>query len=348
MIYSFANDYSEGAHPRILEAMMNTNLRQNPGYGLDGHCEKAAALIRAECRQPGLDVHFIPGGTQTNLLAIAKALQPHEAVISADTGHINCHETGAVEATGHKILTIPSTDGKLTRDGVAEVIRTHSAEYSVLPKMVYISNTTELGTQYTKQELEDLSRLCRQYGLFLFLDGARLASALTSPANDLTLEDLAQLTDLFYIGGTKNGALFGEALVISNPELKSCFRFHLKQRGAMLAKGWLLGLQFETLFTDGLYYELGRHANEMAAILRKGFEDCKIPFFSSSCSNQVFPIVTEQLANQLAKDYKFETERCFEDGTTAIRFVTSWATPEKAVRNFLEYLKAEMPGNTAV
>ena len=339
MIYSFANDYSEGAHPRILEAMMRTNLQQNPGYGLDVHCEKAADLIRKECGRKDLDVHFIPGGTQTNLLAIAKALRPHEAVISADTGHINCHETGAVEATGHKILTIPSADGKITREAAADMIRAHHAEYTVLPKMIYISNTTELGTQYSKEELENLSHLCRQNGLYLFLDGARLASALTSPDNDLTLEDLARLTDLFYIGGTKNGALFGEALVISNPELKTCFRFHLKQRGAMLAKGWLLGLQFETLFTDGLYYELGRHANEMAAILRKGFEDCKIPFLSASCSNQVFPIVTEKLAERLAADYKFETERCFGDGTTAIRFVTSWATPEVAVKKFVETLK---------
>lgn len=339
MIYSFANDYSEGAHPRILEAMMNTNLQQNPGYGLDGHCEKAADLIRRECGREDLDVHFIPGGTQTNLLAIAKALRPHEAVISADTGHINCHETGAVEATGHKILTVPDEDGKVTRAAAAELIRAHSAEYSVLPKMLYISNTTELGTQYSKEELEELSHLCHQNGLYLFLDGARLASALTSQANDLTLSDLARLTDLFYIGGTKNGAIFGEALVISNPELKTCFRFQLKQRGAMLAKGWILGLQFETLFTDGLYYELGRHANEMAAILREGFEDCNISFLSGSCSNQVFPIVTEELAARLAKDYKFETERCFDDGTTAIRFVTSWATPEKAVRQFVETLK---------
>lgn len=347
MIYSFANDYSEGAHPRILEAMMNTNLQQNPGYGLDEHCRKAAGLIRAECGQPDLDVHFIPGGTQTNLLAIAKALRPHEAVISADTGHINCHETGAVEATGHKILTIPSADGKLTRDAVSEMIHTHSAEYSVLPKMVYISNTTELGTQYSKQELEDLNHLCRLHGLYLFLDGARLASALTSVANDLTLSDLARLTDLFYIGGTKNGALFGEALVISNPELKTCFRFHLKQRGAMLAKGWLLGLQFETLFTDGLYYELGRRANELAAILRKGFEECGISFLSPSCSNQVFPIVADELADRLAAEYKFETERRLGDGTTAIRFVTSWATPEQAVRDFIQYLKAQMPGSAA-
>ncbi len=198
-------------------------------------------------------------------------------MISAETGHINCHETGAVEATGHKILTIPSADGKIHAAEVSKLIRQHNAEFTVHPKLVYLSNTTELGTQYTKQELEELSHLCRLNHLYLFLDGARLASALTNAANDITLEDLAALTDLFYIGGTKNGALFGEALVIVNPELKSHFRYHLKQRGAMLAKGWLLGLQFETLFTDGLYYELGQHANEMAGILRAGFKDCGFP-----------------------------------------------------------------------
>ena len=338
-MYSFANDYSEGAHPRILEAMMNTNLEQNPGYGKDGHCERAARLICKECGREDIDVHFIPGGTQTNLLAIARALRPHEAVISAETGHINCHETGAVEATGHKILTIPSADGKIHAAEVSKLIRQHNAEFTVHPKLVYLSNTTELGTQYTKQELEELSHLCRLNHLYLFLDGARLASALTNAANDITLEDLATLTDLFYIGGTKNGALFGEALVIVNPELKSHFRYHLKQRGAMLAKGWLLGLQFETLFTDGLYYELGQHANGMAGILRAGFKDCGFSFLSDTASNQIFPIVSAKLAETLAKEYTFETERVFDNGDMAIRFVTSWATQEKAVRDFVSYLK---------
>ena len=339
-MYSFANDYSEGAHPRVLEAMMNTNLEQNPGYGKDGHCERAAALIKKECGRSDIDVHFIPGGTQTNLLAIARALRPHEAVVSAETGHINCHETGAVEATGHKILTIPSADGKIHAADIAQMLKKHNAEFTVLPKLVYISNTTELGTQYTKQELEELSHLCRLNGLYLFLDGARLASALTSSANDLTLEDLAELTDMFYIGGTKNGALLGEALVISHPELKSHFRFQLKQRGAMLAKGWLLGLQFETLFTGGLYYELGKHANDMAEIIRTGFKDCGFAFLSDSSSNQIFPIVGRELAEKLAEEYVYETERVFDNGDMAIRFVTSWATPEKAVRGFADYLKA--------
>lgn len=337
-MYSFANDYSEGAHPRILEMMMKTNLEQNSGYGLDSHCEHAAALIKRECGRNDIEVHFIPGGTQTNLLAISKALRPHEAVISAETGHINCHETGAVEATGHKILSIASEDGKLYADGIQTLLRSFGEEFAVLPKMLYISNTTELGTQYTKEELAGLSRLCRQNGMFLFLDGARLASALTSGVNDITLEDLAQLTDMFYIGGTKNGALFGEALVLVNPELKPYFRFQLKQRGAMLAKGWLLGIQFETLFTDGLFYELGEHANRMAALLRNGFEERGFTFLSPSQSNQVFPIVSDVLADKLAKKYVFNTERNLDNDIKAIRFVTSWATPEMAIQDFLRDL----------
>lgn len=338
-MYSFSNDYSEGAHPRVLEAMITTNLEQNSGYGKDRHCQRAAELIRKECGREDIDVHFIPGGTQTNLLAIASALRSHEAVISAETGHINCHETGAVEATGHKILTIASEDGKLHACDVAKLLTIHHAEYTVLPKMVYISNTTELGTQYTKRELEELSHLCRLNHIYLFLDGARLASALTSSVNDLTMENIAELTDLFYIGGTKNGALLGEALVIANPQLKPCFRYHLKQRGAMLAKGWLLGLQFETLFADGLYYELGRYANETAAALRKGFKDCGFTFLSDSHSNQVFPVVSRKQAEKLAEKYTFETEKIFDNGDMAIRFVTSWATPEKEIGDFLAYLK---------
>lgn len=337
-MYSFANDYSEGAHPRVLEMMMKTNLEQNSGYGLDSHCEHAAALIKKECGRNDIEIHFIPGGTQTNLLAVSKALRPHEAVISAETGHIHCHETGAIEATGHKIITIPSADGKVYARDIQTLLHSFGEEYTVLPKMVYISNTTELGTQYTKEELASLSRLCRQNGMYLFLDGARLASALTSSINDVSLRDLAQLTDMFYIGGTKNGALFGEALVLTNPELKPYFRFQLKQRGAMLAKGWLLGIQFETLFTDRLYYELGEHANRLAALLREGFEDRGFSFLAPSCSNQVFPIVGGDLAEKLAAEYTFNTERLLSDGRKAIRFVTSWATPETAVRGFLEYL----------
>lgn len=339
-MYSFTNDYSEGAHPRILEALMNANLEQNDGYGMDSHCEHAIQLIKKECGRSDVDVHFLVGGTQTNLSAISHSLRPYQAVISAATGHINVHETGAIEATGHKVCTVVKADGKLTPEDVRGVLLFHQDEHFVMPKMVYISNTTELGTQYTKEELEKLSHFCRQNDLFLFLDGARLGAALTSPINDMTIADLAALTDAFYIGGTKNGTLFGEALVICNDHLKENFRFTIKQRGALMAKGFLLGIQFETLFTDSLFYELSEHANNMAAILRKNIEALGYTFLAPSFSNQLFPIVTDVLADKLAEKYSFNIEQDLLNGTKAIRLVTSWATRETAVVEFLEDLKA--------
>lgn len=339
-MYHFSNDYSEGAHPRILEALMKKNLEQNVGYGLDSHCFHAAELIKKECKKEELDVHFLCGGTQTNATVIAHVLRPYEAVISADTGHINGHETGAVEASGHKIISIFCEDGKLTPSAIKDVLNSHQAEHDVQPKMVYISNTTELGTQYTKEELEALSSFCHQNHLYLFLDGARLASALTSSINDLTLKDLARLTDLFYIGGTKNGILFGEALVICCPHLKENFRYMMKQHGAMMAKGWLLGLQFEVLFENGLFYELAKHANHTASLLRMGLEEHNVSFLTSSFSNQLFPILPNQIVAQLEEKYSFNIERELEHDTKAIRLVTSWATPETAVLEFLEDLKA--------
>ncbi|MEF9954665.1 MAG: aminotransferase class I/II-fold pyridoxal phosphate-dependent enzyme [Clostridium sp.] len=338
-MYSFTNDYSEGAHPRILDALIQANLEQNIGYGLDDHCLHAAELIKKECNCNNIDVHFLVGGTQTNMTAIAYALRPFQAVISAATGHINVHETGAVEASGHKVFTIPCEDGKLTVDKIQKALSFHQDEHFVQPKMVYISNTTELGTQYTKEELEKISHFCHLNGLYLFLDGARLGAALTSSVNDLTMADLAALTDLFYIGGTKNGALFGEALVIRNDELKKDFRFMIKQRGAMLAKGFTLGIQFETLFTDGLFYELAEHANRMADLLRDAIIQCGIPFLSPSNSNQLFPIIKEEQVEKLAQKYTFNIERDLEDGTQAIRLVTSWATKETAVIEFIDDFK---------
>lgn len=338
-MYSFTNDYSEGAHPRILEALIHGNLEQNTGYGLDPHCLHAANLIKKECNQNDIDVHFLVGGTQTNMTVIAHALRPYEAVISAATGHINVHETGAIEACGHKVFTLLCEDGKLTVEQIGTALRFHQDEHFVRPKMVYISNTTELGTQYTKEELTKISIFCKQKGLYLFLDGARLGAALTSPVNDLTMEDIAGLTDLFYIGGTKNGALFGEALIISNETIKENFRFSLKQRGGMLAKGFTLGIQFETLFTDGLFYELSEHANRMASLLRSELEKCGLSFLAPSYSNQLFPIVEDHLADHLAKKYTFNIERDLENGTKAIRLVTSWATKEAAVTEFLEDFK---------
>ncbi len=340
-MYSFTNDYSEGAHPHILKALMDTNLTQHIGYGMDeDHCAKARELIRKECARDDAQVHFLVGGTQANLIVIASALRPWEAVICASTGHINVHETGAVEATGHKVLAVPSDDGKVTPEMVRQVLEAHTDEHMVKPKMVYISNTTEIGTQYSKEDLDALSRFCRQKDLYLFLDGARLGSALTSSVNDLTIADIAALTDVFYIGGTKNGALMGEAVVILNPDLDREFRFMIKQRGAMLAKGWLLGIQFETLFSDGLFYEMASHANRMADILRTGLEECGYSFFADSRSNQLFPILPDTLIEKLSEDFSFIIQDRVDESSHAVRLVTSWATPEEAVHAFLDALRS--------
>ncbi|MBR6790023.1 MAG: aminotransferase class V-fold PLP-dependent enzyme [Oscillospiraceae bacterium] len=333
-MYSFRNDYSEGAHEKVLKALTDTNLTQTVGYGLDPICEEARELIRTLCNAPETDIHFLVGGTQTNLVVIDSLLRPYEAVIAAHTGHVNVHETGAIEATGHKVCTAYAPDGKLTPALVEQVVSAHSSEHMVLPKLVYVSDTTELGTLYTKAELTALRRCCDEHGLYLFLDGARLGSALASPENDLTFADLAALTDVFYIGGTKNGALFGEALVMN---LKNeHFRWHMKQRGAILAKGRLLGLQFKALLEDGLYLELARHANELAYRLRDGIAALGYPFPVASPSNQQFPVVPNTVMDKLIEmGYEFEVERPVDSDHTCIRFVTSWATPAEAVESFL-------------
>lgn len=333
-MYSFRNDYSEGAHPKILEALARTNLTQTVGYGLDPFCETAAGTIRRLCAAPEADVHFLVGGTQVNLITIAALLRPYEAAIAAQTGHINVHETGAIEATGHKVCSVPSPDGKLTPALVEAVVKSHSTEHMVLPRLVYISDTTEIGTIYTKAELTALRRCCDEHGLFLYLDGARLGSALTAEGNDLTLPDLAALTDAFTIGGTKNGALFGEALVLSRP--LEHFRWHMKQRGAVLAKGRLLGVQFQALLTDGLYFDLARHANALALRLRDGMTALSVPFPVPSPSNQQFPVLPNEVIAALeAKGYEFETDHPVDQTHTCVRFVTSWATPETAVDTLL-------------
>lgn len=337
-MYSFNNDYSEGAHPKILEALINNNLIQEDGYGLDSHSIHAQSLIRQAIERDDTDIHLITGGTQTNLLTIATALRPYQAVICADSGHINVHETGAIEATGHKVLGMPTPEGKLTTDDIQKALDIHTDEHMVQPKMVYISNSTEVGTQYSKAELETLSRFCKQQELFLFLDGARLGSALASRENDLSLADIARLTDVFYIGGTKNGALFGEALVICHPQLKPDFRYMIKQRGALLAKGWLLGIQFEQLFQDGLLLELAEHANEMADTLRKGITRCGFSFRWNTNTNQLFPIFPNDLIEALGKDFLFSQQEVIDDTHTCIRLVTSWATKPDAVQAFLQAL----------
>ena len=334
-MYSFRNDYSEGAHPKVLQALMDTNLEQTVGYGLDPRCEAARETVRRVCAAPDADVHFLVGGTQTNLLVIESLLRPYEAVIAAHTAHVNTHETGAIEATGHKVCSIYSPDGKLTPALIETVLAEHNGtEHMVAPRLVYVSDTTEIGTIYRKAELQALRACCDRHGLFLFLDGARLGSALTSPENDLTLPDLAALTDAFYIGGTKNGALFGEALVMNTPN--DHFRWHMKQRGGMLAKGRLLGVQFQALLEDGLYFDMARHANEMAFRLRDGIASLGYPFPVPSPSNQQFPVLPNTVMEQLQEmGYEFEIDAPVDETHTRIRLVTSWATPEQAVQSFL-------------
>lgn len=338
-MYSFNNDYSEGAHPKILESMMNSNLTQNSGYTTDKHTTHAYELIKKEIKCENCDIHLITGGTQANLITISAALRSHQAVISAHTGHINVHETGAIEATGHKVISMETPDGKLTVELIRKACSMHTDEHMVQPKMVYISNSTEVGTQYLKSELEAISHFCRQNNLYLFMDGARMGAALTSPVNDLTLADIASLTDVFYIGGTKNGALFGEALVILHPDLKPDFRFIIKQRGAMLAKGWLLGIQFEELFQNNLFYELAEHANKAAAIMRKGIKECGYSFASDSVTNQLFPILPDDIIEKLKSDFLFSINEKTDSTHTVIRLVTSWAASTEAAEAFVKRLK---------
>lgn len=340
MLY-FNCDYTEGAHPQILERMVETNLEQTVGYGEDAYCEQARALIRQECEREDVDVHFLVGGTQTNFTVIRAALRPHQGVISAATGHINCHESGAVEATGHKVLALPcGPEGKITAAQVDEFVVNHWAdethEHQVQPKMVYISHPTENGALYTLPELEALSRTCKAHGLYLFLDGARLGYGLTARGSDVSIADLARLCDVFYIGGTKCGALFGEAVVISNPELKQDFRYSIKQNGGMLAKGRLLGLQFLTLFEDELYYDICRNANELAYRIADACKKAGFPFFAESPTNQQFHIFPNDLLEKLGKKYTYSTWAKVDDTHTAIRLATSWATREEAVEELVQ------------
>ena len=342
MVY-FTSDYTEGCHERILQRMMQTNLEQTPGYGTDYHCMNAARYIKGECGREDIDVHFLVGGTQTNLTLIDAALRPHQGAVCAESGHIHVHETGAVEATGHKCMTLPSSDGKITAEQVANLVHLHrideSMEHTVQPGLVYISNPTEYGTIYSKAELERLSAVCRENDLFLFLDGARLGYGLRCRENDVTLADLANLCDAFYIGGTKVGALFGEALVLTHPALKRDFRYLIKQHGGMLAKGRLLGIQFETLFEDGLYWQISDHALRMADTLRTALMNAGLPMQVQSPTNQLFPIVPDTLLAKIREKYAVTYMNRVDEGSSCIRLCTSWATREEDVRAFCADLK---------
>lgn len=342
MIY-FRNDYSEGAHPKVLQALVETNLVSTPGYGCDEYCACARELLRERFACPNADVHFLVGGTQTNLTAAAAFLRPWEAIIAADTGHIAVHETGAIEATGHKVYVVPGVDGKLTPDAIRTAVCDHQTgteEHMVLPRMVYVSDSTELGTIYTRAELQALSDTCRELGLYLYLDGARMAMALTAQGNDLVPEDFAQLCDAFYLGGTKNALLFGEALVIVNNALKPYFRNVMKQHGGMLAKGRLLGVQFAAILQDDLWLQTARHANELAQRLAAALTAMGVPLYAASPTNQVFPIFTNAQVEALRQNFSFEFIARVDENHSAIRFVTSWATRPEDVETLLEAVRS--------
>jgi Threonine aldolase len=338
-MYSFKNDYSEGAHPRILHALSEINMEQSEGYGEDRYTKEAITILKGKIGRKDIDIHLLSGGTQTNLTAISAFLRPHEAAIAADTGHIQTHETGAIEATGHKIISVPSPDGKLTPDHVLSVLRSHTDEHMVKPKLVYLSNSTEIGTIYHLEELEALRKICNDFQLILYVDGARLGSALCAEGNDTRLSDFGRLTDAFYIGGTKNGALLGEALVICNNSLRNDFRFMIKQKGAMLAKGSLLGIQFLELFKDNLFFELADHANQMAEMLRIAISNAGYSFLTASPSNQIFPILPNDLIKKLQENYSFYVWKEMDHNLSAIRLVTSWATKVDYVRAFIKDLR---------
>lgn len=335
-MYYFHNDYNEACHPAVLEKIQQNMGKQMGGYSEDTSCEHAAAMIRKLCNNDDLTVHFLVGGTQTNLTVIAAALRPHQAALGANTAHINVHETGAIEATGHKVIALPSDDGKITADQVRDMMLAHYAdaarEHTPQPKLVYISNPTELGTIYSLSELTELYSACKEHNLYLYMDGARLGYALAAKDNDITFTDLAKLTDVFYIGGTKVGAMFGEAIVISNPAIAEDFRYLMKQHGGMLAKGWLLGLQYEALLENDLYIQISKHADSMADIIREMFTEQGYHFLVEGVTNQIFPILPDTLLEKLQADFTFTEQQRVDDANRAVRFCTSWATEEKAVR----------------
>lgn len=342
-MYLFHNDYNQLCHSSIIERMTALQTESETGYGLDQHCETAANLIRKKCQRDDLAIHFLVGGTQTNLTVIAASLRPHQAVLAAHSGHINVHETGAIEATGHKVVAVASDDGKICAQQILDVAHAQendeSAEHAVQVKMVYISNSTELGTTYTLAELEAISDACKKSGFYLFLDGARLGYALSAKSNDISLADYARLCDVFYIGGTKCGAMIGEAVVISNPSIAKDFRYLIKQRGAMLAKGWILGLQFEVLFENDLYYTITAHANNMADKLRTVLAELNYSLLVPGDTNQVFPVLPNDLLEKLSSDFTFLRQEQIDDNHTAVRFCTSWATDENAINALCQAIR---------
>lgn len=338
MKFSFANDYSEGCHPSILKALTETNFIQQAGYGDDEYTQCAINRIHQLTQRPDAGVHMISGGTLTNLVVLSSVLRPFESVIAATTGHIFANETGAIEATGHKVESAPTPNGKLRPEDIKPFLNKARGYHVVKTRAVYISNSTELGTVYTKQELTSLHAFCKENDLVLFMDGARLPMALAAPSNDMTLADIAALTDIFYIGGTKCGALLGEAVVITNQELNKDFKYHLKQRGALTAKGRTIGIQFDQLLRNNLIFHLANHANRMAEKMALAFKSLEYPMLIESDTNQIFPILPNILITKLQEQYSFLVWNIIDDNHSAIRLITSWATPEEIIDEFIEYL----------
>jgi threonine aldolase len=338
--YRFENDYSELCHPAVIEALGRMGTQQFAGYSQDVVSQEAVALLRDVTGNPDAGVYFLTGGTQANLVGLGWMLSPIGAVIAADTGHINVYEAGAIEATGHKVCTVPHRMGKLDLDAIEELLEYHQQEELVTPEVVFLSQSTELGTIYRKSELEGIRAFCDRWNLLLFIDGARIGAAVTSDLSDVRVTDIADLADAFFIGGTKNGALFGEALITVNPKLDRGFRSFIRQRGAMLAKGYAVGVQFRELFRDGLYFELARHANETARALSDGIGKLGYHFWQETESNQVFPVLPNDVIAALQKLYSFHVWDKFEKDQSVVRLVTSWATPAEKIEDFLSDLPA--------
>lgn len=332
---SFASDYIAGAHPAVLQRLIDTNLESTEGYGSDKYCKSAIEKIRAYCDCPEADVYFLVGGTQTNQVVISTMLDDCEGVIAAQTGHIGVHEAGAIEYSGHKVLQLPCENGKLNAETIKEYLVNYyqddSYDHMVFPGMVYISYPTEYGTLYSKAELESIRDVCREYKIPLFVDGARLGYGLASDKCDITMADLAKLCDVFYIGGTKVGAMFGEAVVFSGNCAPKHFMTKIKQHGALLAKGRLLGLQFDTLFTDNLYMKIGRHAIDMAKQLRSLFEGKGYQFFIDSPTNQQFIILENNKMAELGEKVEFSYWEKYDENHTVVRFATSWSTTQEDI-----------------
>lgn len=339
---SFESDYIQGAHQKVLESLCQTNMEQLSGYGNDKYCARAKDKIRAACGSPDAEVFLLVGGTQTNQIVIDTMLRQFEGVVSADTGHISAHEAGAIEFTGHKVLTVPHEQGKIKADLLKKYLETFFAdenrEHMVFPGVVYISHPTEYGTLYTLEELTALSKLCREYKLPLYLDGARLGYALMSSGTDVTLPDIAGLCDAFYIGGTKVGALCGEAVVFPQKNAPKHFFTSIKQHGALLAKGRLLGVQFDTLFTDDLYFKISRHAIEMADKMRKAFREKGYEFYIETVTNQIFIVLENKKMQELSSSVCFSFWERIDSGHTVVRFASSWATREEDVDGLIELL----------